>query len=269
MKNRSGNLAMVAVVIISNALALVVIARNRSGGPIQTIELTERELRLENRGQDSSAVFLRLNWLNRHFRPWLKGIRTEEYFDDAKLRELGFHLDKSQSDVGYSRPSPRAVFVALEYDGDLWRHWLDTNRDDLQPAGAPVQGVGGPRPLPYPRDLNRNEEMAPHLFVVDAGTNFDQLRARYPDSKKYIVVRAVVGAFRADAGGGTISPKTPGKWQGYVEELVPQSIFVPAPLARTLSLLQPQPAPSPRYSVVLMYGRNVEPWVAAVRLHKE
>jgi hypothetical protein len=51
-----------AVVLGADAIALLEAAYNRSGAPVETIELTERELRLERPLPESTALFLRLTW---------------------------------------------------------------------------------------------------------------------------------------------------------------------------------------------------------------
>jgi hypothetical protein len=74
------------VVVVTNAIVLLGIARNQDGQPLETIQRTERELPLEPHGKEDSGLSLRLQWQpfgspNNDQYAWL---------DRMKLEELGF-----------------------------------------------------------------------------------------------------------------------------------------------------------------------------------
>ena len=50
------------IILVANAMLLFEVARNRWGGPQATMELTERDLPVSQKGEDSTALFLRLLW---------------------------------------------------------------------------------------------------------------------------------------------------------------------------------------------------------------
>ena len=109
----------IALILLVNILALIGVARNRAAEPVQTIELTERELPLQTMGQDNSGVMLRLAWSAPPFRS------LEPELDRARLEAAGFSLHfpaGSQSkDIALM---PREAYVALEYEGAAWERWL-------------------------------------------------------------------------------------------------------------------------------------------------
>ena len=245
----------IALVLLVNILALIGVARNRAGDPVQTIELTERELPLQTMGQDNSGVMLRLAWSAPPFRS------PEPELDRAKLETAGFSLQfpaGSQSkDITLM---PREAYVALEYVGAAWVGWLKQAEEQKKNNQFENQ-----RPVGV-RNANKEPIGESHLCAVDVSRSWTELRSRYPDQSRVLIVRAVLTARLEDvtekAGGAVISINV----YGSVSEILPSMINVPKPYAGLLSPLKPRTGPEPRYSVTLKYGRNLEPWVAGVRL---
>ena len=58
---RAALLFAIALILASNGIALIGVARNRAGEPLATIELTERELPLMNIGMDNSGIDLSIH----------------------------------------------------------------------------------------------------------------------------------------------------------------------------------------------------------------
>jgi hypothetical protein len=129
----------ILIVAAANTLALVEVARNRGGGPVETIELTERELPLQSMGQDNSAVGFLVRWSGP------SAGNRETSFSRSQLEGIGFDLrlpaGTSGKDVSLL---PRAALVVLEYDGAAYRRWLG-ERD--KKAGAEGHRItGGAQP---------------------------------------------------------------------------------------------------------------------------
>jgi hypothetical protein len=149
-------LASVAVVVAVNAYVLVGVVIDRSGGPLECINLTERELILSGISEDNTGVALRLAWSHGKQSGW-----QAEDFDSAKLAELGFDVSvppgAPEAVQHYRKQSARQVFAVLEYGEP---------RDAL-PAST-------------------------RLVVVDAGRDYGALRRRYSDQSRYLIVPALV-----------------------------------------------------------------------------
>jgi hypothetical protein len=258
---RKGLLVAVAVVLVANAWALALVARNRSGSPDATLQLTERELRLPPAGTEETGVVLWLEWQ----RPRDAGARAAEYawFDRAKLASLGFdcHVPPDSADAAaYYRSArllAREVYAVFEYRPDEVRAAPDVpavSRDGV--ASPPLDAA----------DLAR----LPRLVPVDAGTDPSALRARYPDRARFLVAPAIARAVYLDARATGGQPRLTGQFGA----VLPEQIFVPREHAALLARLQAGAAPDeqpwmrlthdPRYRVTLRYGRNLEPWVTAV-----
>lgn len=226
-----------SLVLVTDAIALLGAAYNRSGTPVAAIELTERELTLQRPFRESTALFLRLDWIpTRGSHP---SGETTDWFNEAKLKEIGYDLRVPANDPSapayYRAIRSRQVFAVFEY------------KQDLPPDNVLTSG----------------------LVAVDVGLRFDALRARYPDGRRYLIVPALVRAFHDNG------PKK--SLRGVVVQLVIRDISVPphvrdvlapfAPPAPDLNrpLMVDDGIRSPRYAVTLKYGRNFEPWVESAR----
>ncbi len=225
--SRTAFILGLAVVFASNAVLLFKVAGNRSGGPVQTLELTETELPMMPREAEDTSVSLRLAW--REYFPDTGGTQVSPdrglTFDHEKLRELGFRLgspDKKAPD--FRAPQRRLLFVALENAAD--------SRDETK------------------RRKSR-------LRAVDAAASYDELRAKYPDGRSHLIVRGIVDAWPVEA--QWAAPR----WEGRVAIVVPSEIQVPLPYSKTLENGQGKGL---HYAVTLHYGHNLEPWVGSIRL---
>lgn len=245
----------VAVILASNAIALIGVARNRAGEPFETIELTERELPLQIFGQDDSGVVLRLS------------LSPDTMFgsgplDRTQLEAAGFDTQfpagLKSSDIALL---PRPAYVALEYEGAAWEKWLQQTPDSKRQTVRPSQEATDPESLKKAR-----MEMS-HLFLVGASGILSELRARYPDQSRYLIVRAVLMVRLTDEYDSKTKSVTGHNVVGHVTQILPPMINVPLPQAKLLSSLQSRTGQEPRYSVTLKYGRNLEPWVVTVRIH--
>jgi hypothetical protein len=110
------------------------------------------------------------------------------------------------------------------------------------------------------------------LFVIDAGNDAATLRTRYPDRTRYIITPAKVRLrlIQANSAKNRQQPVL----SGYVDEILTDTIHVPRERLGVLASLKPDAQYfyydgmkenfTPRYRVMLKYGRRHEPWVAEV-----
>jgi hypothetical protein len=237
-----GILVAAAVIVITNGIVLIEVARNRAGVPIETIQLTERELPLNFREKENTGVAVRLGWQQRFY------FVTNDYswLDQTKLEGLGFDCARALREPKRS-PLPRPAYVALEYGGPAWEQWLKA----VQQANA-VRNFSA---------SGMRTEMSSRLFPVDVAKTPEPLLRKYPDREKYLIVEGVVALSVT-----TFDPvaRQPGqaRLQPSISEALPDTIHVPAPLSDALGNLTIVPnAASPRYTLTLSYGRHFEPWL--------
>ncbi len=254
---RTGLPLAIALILAANGLALLGVVRNQAGEPLQTIELTERELELQTGNQENSGVSLRLV-VSR-----FPGNTPHPPLDRALLEKLGFRFPVVPPASGSRLVLlPRPAFLALECEGAAWQQWLQRAEEDVQiPPGASSQPSQEER-------LQRDRETMSRLFLIDAAQDALELRRRYAGQHRVMVVRATVRARIEDVKDLKTGTVTGHNVIGHVATILPAVIHVPLPHSRLLAPLGPAAAwQEPRYTVTLQYGHSLEPWVSAVKIH--
>ena len=235
--------AAAAVVIASNAAALIGVALNRSA-VTQQIDLTERELTVDKLSDDNSGVSLHLRWVNA-FAPDGSG-----WLGANKLAELGFDVltpvTDPSAETKYRDVLPRDAFVVLELGGPSWEAWVSSQEERAQRANIALGGSS-------PRTGTR-------LIAVDAGRDPAALRRRYPDQARYLIVPAIIRLSPHWKLDPNTRRSTPDSLSGYIQQVTPGEIHLPLPYASAIS-----GAKSNKYVVTLRYGNRYEPWIAMFR----
>jgi hypothetical protein len=237
-------LTAAAVVIATNAIVLMGVARNRST-VTEEIELTQRELAVRRSGEDNSGVSLALTWIDPA--PYGEG---SGWFGQAKLADVGFDVRTPVTDpvaeVKYRDVLPHDAFVVFEYGGAAWAAWRKAEEEKQARYSSNFPG----RAQPY---------TGTRLTAVDAGRDPVALRGRYPDQSKFLIVRAVVRLYYQKRWDRTSALEMPPAYlRGNIQTIAPNEIHVP--LAHALSL-----SGGTSYSVTLRYGSRYEPWIAAIQ----
>jgi hypothetical protein len=247
MKRRTVGIAAI-LVVLANAWALVPVWLNRADTPGGTVELTERELRLKRVSDESTVLFLEIEWdilpstLPGDHRGW----RDAEWLDAAKMAELGFPPQPAlatteEAHLGY-RCYTIPVYTVLEFEGEAWRQ--------------------------APPDRRRTTR----LFAIDAGRDPQLLRERYPDPTRHIIARALIRSFlerRTSPEGERLQPRL----RGTLRQLLPERIFISRPHSGLLADLPERdrdlgqlPEGEPRFTATISWGANYVPWLREVRL---
>lgn len=288
LASRAAVVAACALIFVTNAVVLVKASRNRRGEPEAVLALTERELAMPFARQDEgTALDLRLVTSDdpplfaRRASMWRRRAIEEidhGWLDRAKLLDLGCRIDVEPDDPKaeerYDVAIPRSVYLVLEYDGDAWRRWIAEREESV----AEIRRSGGASEIADAEALLAlDREMRSRLFPIDAGTDLDLLRRRYPDRSRHVVL---AGAVRPRVVEGDDGERVV---QGRIEELSVARVHVPRRLAETLAPFAPketweeidarmreeaagrwpEPLP-PRYAATLAIGKRLEPWLLEV-----
>jgi hypothetical protein len=230
------------VVVLANLVALASVARNRSGEPEAELWLTERELPRAPWTDESTGVFLRLEWA----RSWPGSKADWPWFDRAKLEALGFDCglpaDAKDAASHYARVVPREAYVVLELDGEAFGGWVEAREAQVETPPPPGGRGDDPR------------ETASRLVPIDAGTDPAALRRLHPDRGRRLVVPAVVSPGWRD-----------GSVFGRIRQLRLSQVHVPRDVAKGVPALRERGAAAPRYEVLVRFGRRLEPWAVEAR----
>jgi hypothetical protein len=192
-----------AIIIVTNVVALAVVAYNRSGQPEAMIELTERELAMPYR----YGMFKENTGLGLRIKCRLEGDSYYGYgncngipkwFNREKLVELGFKLqplqDKGAGRYAWEKELPRQAYIVLEYDGAAHQRALVKAEQELDAQQQLLDN--NPDKEEFEKRVKRAKEKLEgeqlyysRLFAIDAGADKTQLRNTYPDSSRYLCRR--------------------------------------------------------------------------------
>ena len=263
-----------ALLVLTNAVALGGVAYNRSGVPDAVLKLGERELSppyVWNDKGENSGLSLKLQWRSappaaptRHGKMYY-GDHDPGWLNAQKMRELGLDANAtSKPQLFDANPSsrhralPRDVFIVLEFNGPAYQDSVRRARAavDAAPAESASTGVAS-------RKEQAKVELAAQLvdtrlFAVDAGLDHAALRARYPDRTMYAIVR------------GRISPtrdRNEDDLGGFIDELSVDEINVPLEMRPVFEGVVARngydgSAPAVHFDATVMFGQRAEPWLA-------
>ena len=267
---RTALIAGLALIAITNAVALGGAAYNRSGEPDSTLRLSERELRrpyAHAGNNENSGLTLDLRWRVpldaatgvKAYSFGFEGGGVPAWLDAQKMASLGFDARPSaqRAEGSYSRQLPRDVLVVLELDGPAF---VDAHTKALQAAKdveARNERGGGKKAAD---DIIEREARSSRLFAVDAGLDRTALRNRYPDRSRYAIVHGQVRptGMRGNTAGA-----------GFIDNLNAQSVNVPLAWRGALEGVQSETYGLPlrevkHFDATLAFGQRLEPWLVSV-----
>jgi hypothetical protein len=265
------------VLTITNAVVLMDVAFNRRQPPDSTLELTDRELEPQWswmwREGENSGLGLRLQYRVELSRspnsvdgvaedtfPSYGGFGPAVWLDGDKLAALGFDVPptptSADTDTHYRRMLERDVLLVLELDGPVRARALQTARDLLanrkrEIAADPERQENERRLRDAQETLQREENNASRLFIVDAALDQTSLRQRYPDRAHYAIVHGKVGPY-------VMSNGTSAKIYGAVIAVSCETINVPLQFRGTV----PQESSHP-FRLEVAFGHHLEPWIVS------
>ncbi len=271
-------IAGLALIALTNAIALGGVAWNRGGEPDSVLKLTHRELWQPHEfGIDREAGGLTLNLRWRVLDKDAKGLAyaadhygTPVWLDRAKLAALGFDVSEPSRardlDRVRERQLPRDALVVLELDGPAYSKAVERARERAKEAAARDRGKKPPdQGISAAELLKREETVNSRLFAVDAGLDAQPLRAKYSDRARYAIVR---GSIRANVNRNRAGDA---QWSGHIDSLDNAQINVPpgfrkaiGPVPRSYAWSPPAPESVPPFEVTVAFGRRFEPWITAV-----
>lgn len=270
---RHGFVSGIALIAATNAVVLLGAAWNRGGEPESTLRLSQRELQPSRSpgATDDSGLALRLRWRVLHeditnpeaYRwPGAGFHDSPSWLDRDKMAALGFDVTLPDNpDTGartFGRQLARDVLLVLEADGPEYRRSLQLATAAAERLKARPE-VGNDKKAG--EILERESGSNSRLFVIDAGLDAATLRSKYADRSRYAIVRGRVEPAATRHPSRTHS--------GSVSALSIDEVHVPLGLRPAFAGAVPDsdhlPRATPRaaYDVTLVFGRRLEPWVAA------
>jgi hypothetical protein len=277
-----------ALILVTNAVALVGAAYNRAGDPESVLKLTQRELSLPYSWGfegENSGITLRLRWrvlgaepqgalgLERSY----PGVgEAPDWLDKAKLVALGFDVSTPQDTPAgrrhYDKLLPKEVLLVLDLDGPAYRRMLErakqySEREEALHLANPGDKEFERRAKWAKEELDREERESSRLFVIDAGLDVGALRAQYPDRLRYAIVRGQVRLQLAEKEKHLVL-------SGYVNDLSIDHITVPLGFRQVFEPMlhnarRGQYDTVSRYEVSVAFGKRLEPWITTASATSE
>ncbi len=280
MKNwtrRHTLIAGMALIMLTNAVALLGVYRNRSGEPESMLKLTQRELQQPQAweiNRENSGVTLRINWrVPSAEKSWNYSYSggSPAWLDQAKMASLGFDVGPPASMLDNQGRSVRQlgkeVLLVLELDGPAYRQALQRAQQNATEQVAKLAALPDDKAMKdnakrAQDDARREEQDNSRLFAVDAGLNLAGLRARYPDRGRYAIVRALVRP-------QVIAGKS--KLAGYIDRIGIDEIHVPREYHATFEggPRRTHGAPAKQsFEASVAFGQRLEPWLLGISASK-
>jgi Domain of unknown function (DUF4824) len=268
---RHSLVAGLALIALTNAVALLGAAYNRSGEPDSTLHLSQRDLQppYSWNKHENSGLALDLRWRVLQYDADRKASNywnssgqgtSPEWLDRAKMASLGFDVDvvdeQREDRRTFGRQLARDVLLVLEFDGPAYQRSLVKAAEVAErlEKGDAESRERAAKILDSERNANSR------IFVVDAGLDLAALRAKYADRTKYAIVS---GRVRAARFGNRIARA----YSGYVDAVSIDAVNVPLEFraafegATPYNEYAPAPAPLVRYEATVAFGKRLEPWI--------
>lgn len=260
---------------VTNAIALIGVAYNRSGEAESTLKLTERELDPSRPGgrRENTGLATRLRWRlldddesQQYYLMGLWGGGKAVWLNREKMASLGFDtsLPDAEEETGrsFQRQLPKEVLLVLEQDGPAYQEAIQKTArvaERLQASPKPDERERAAKMVAEEKNLHSR------LFVVDAGLDADALRAKYPNRSMYAIVR------------GRVAPAA--RWErnkkqhtGTVRALQVDTINVPHEshdVFEGAKIDQPRWSDEDRrnagrFDATVSFGQRLEPWFTSL-----
>jgi len=264
-------IAGVALILLTNLIALSGVRFNHSGLADSTLQLSQRELRIPYRWRqdnDNNGISLSLQWrFPGSLNAYLQYSNNDPgWLDQAKLASIGFNvsvpIDTEPRRTAYQKQLSKPVFLVLEFDGPAHQQAIElAKKEDADNAKKETEDDKKKnQPTALSQELNLNSR----LFVVDASLDRETLRAKYPDTRHYSIVRGQIQPRI------TYDKKKQPLMTGYIKDVSAQSINVPVEFRdvfestrKTQNDGNANNDKRPPFEATVAFGRRLEPWIVA------
>ncbi|AMO96144.1 hypothetical protein CFter6_3511 [Collimonas fungivorans] len=189
------------------------------------------------------------------------------WLDKTKLASLGFNvsmpIDTDRGRTAYQKQLSKPVFLAMEFDGPAYRQSIELAKQE--DADSSKKKAVDDKKKDQPTALSQELNLTSRLFIIDASLDRETLRAKYPDTRHYGIVR------------GQIQPRVVYNKEkqplmaGYVKDVSAQNINVPFEFRSVFEPMQKMNQTygyadndkRPSFEATVAFGRRLEPWIVA------
>ncbi len=271
------SLTSVALLLLTNVVVLSGVAYNRSGEPLVSIELTERELRIQRTyrsSDENSGMALTLEWqvlvlkhssynrYNRH--------GTPDWLDEDKLTDLGFDIETFKNKMAKyqyrTNQFDTDVILVMEYEGDTYHRALDLMASKLEELRKSAVDSPDDKKLSdkleeFEKEITRGKLTNTRLYAIDADLDEQTLMKQYANKSNVLFMSGNIGLNWSEK---DIKGRIKRVRVNLIHVLLPLSEQLPVFTAgQAFTIYGENPTP-PRYKVRLNIGKRLEPWIDSV-----
>jgi len=168
----------------------------------------------------------------------------------------------------------------IEFDGKSWQEFLEYERKELAALEEKAKAgkVSQKELASAKKTYDMKETTGSRLFVVDVGNDPNELRSRYPERRRHIIMPASVRLHLVPSQSAAAKGKG-ARLQGYVEQILVSHLYVPRKLHPPVESAMKHRQGSPylaqpygssmeekaSYTLTLLYGKRYEPWIADIK----
>ena len=278
MNNWTGKHTLIvglALILLTNAVALLGVYWNRSGVPESTLTLTQRELQQPydwGMNRENSGMSLRIHWrvhTGEKYWPGSYSGGMPLWLDQSRMANLGFDVTAAAGKHDDYRQLSREVLLVLEQDGPAWQQALKSAQQYAEEQDAKLAAI--PIDDQMKKNAKRAHEIAAkeaqensRLFAIDAGLNLTELRVLYPDRNRYAIVRAQVRpSYVGD----------PRKIAGYIDRISIEEVNVPyeyhTKFEEKARQIPRQSSTRQVFEASVAFGQRLEPWLIGMSVEEK
>lgn len=273
-------LAFVALVAVDLAI-FAGVRLDRTSDDVVFVTLDERELRLVHQDDASSAIELRFA-TQAGGRLGMGSTATSlqsSWIGQETLTHLGFNCDIWPADPRaashYRAQLARGAYVAFDLGTDVWTarlaEWGARVRAHAAEGREAAAGAASPG-AEAEADVEAGAFRSSRLVPIDVARDRGALRGKYRDRPATVILPVVVDIAFVD--GSATHERA--EVRGWIRDVFPRVIPVPARLRSVFTGLPDPTRPSPRtttgglahpprYDVTLAFGPALRPWVVDAR----
>lgn len=279
MKKRMKKPAAIAIglglILFANLAVWVGVSWNRST-PESTLQLTERELphdryahyssdeegNRDRRSADNNAIEFTLIINNRYsyspsenklealgFADYLREVREKDNYTDVDMLEKPVLLVLELNGPAYQAQVER-LKREVDEARELAKHSAKLPPKDKQPQETLERKE---------RELKQLMTRESRLYIVDAGLDKATLRATYPDTQRYAIVKATISP--SHYYGNKPEGEDAEAITGRVKEVLVDKIYLPRQWHS-----EPLYKRNAHFSATVNFGQRLEPWISSLEV---
>ena len=256
-----------SLIVVTNLFVFSNILANRFLGEVNTLTLSERELKVPyNYGlhKEDSSLVLDINWRVKHSDADGYWYNRQLPTTPEKIVSLGFQLPDESNSRRFTHQLEQELYWLIEFDGSAYREVIKRLNAKIDAAKTQFELDGhdeSKKELKRLQELLEQElEVRSRLFVIDVAARPEALDLEEATDEYFIVVGRVKPGVHYDY--QSKEKPQPKSYYLHLRDMSVESIYVPLAYSKGVrQKVKNQRNENIQYSLVVNWGSQYEPWV--------